>query len=268
MKRTAIILLCAALGLASGCGSQDNGDAEQALENVAEETTAEETFPGPVSAGLESLEGFDEDAWALYEKGVAAMNALTSREEQFIVNTVQEENGTSTEESVNVRLKRTGLGSDSPKFSASGHVETGGQDIPLDMYYRDGMLYSISGNAKVKKQADYETSVATVDILGEFLSQLKREYIVSINKEEYADGTVFIGLAFNGPINEVETSGSGELILNAEGCIISEQFTLTVESEQDGSKSFIRQEVECMLINYGDTVSDIEFPDPNDFVEV
>ena len=105
MKKTAIILLCAALGLASGCGSQDNGDAEQALENVAEETTAEETFPGPVSAGLESLEGFDEDAWALYEKGVAAMNALTSREEQFIVNTVQEENGTSTEESVNVRLK-------------------------------------------------------------------------------------------------------------------------------------------------------------------
>lgn len=78
------------------------------------------------------------------------MNALTSREEQFIVNTVQEENGTSTEESVNVRLKRTGLGSDSPKFSASGHVETGGQDIPLDMYYRDGMLYSISGNAKVR----------------------------------------------------------------------------------------------------------------------
>ena len=118
------------------------------------------------------------------------------------------------------------------------------------------MLYSISGNAKVKKQADYETSVATVDILGEFLSQLKREYIVSINKEEYADGTVFIGLAFSGPINEVET------------CIISEQFTLTVESEQDGSKSFIRQDVECMLINYGDTVSDIEFPDPNDFVEV
>ena len=45
MKKTAIILLCAALGLASGCGSQDNGDAEQALENVAEETTAEETFP-------------------------------------------------------------------------------------------------------------------------------------------------------------------------------------------------------------------------------
>ena len=89
MKKTAIILLCAALGLASGCGSQDNGDAEQALENVAEETTAEETFPGPVSAGLESLEGFDEDAWALYEKGVAVMNALTSREEQFIVNTVQ-----------------------------------------------------------------------------------------------------------------------------------------------------------------------------------
>lgn len=268
MRKTAVLLLCAALGFAGGCGSQENTNADQALENVAEDTTAAETFPGPITAELGSLDGFDEDAWALYEKGIACMDTLVSREEQFIVNTVQEENGTSSEESVNVRLKRTGLGTDSPKFSASGNVETGTQTIPLDMYYKDGMLYSISGNAKVKKAAEYETSVASVDILGDFFNQLKREYIISINKEEYADGTVFIGLAFHGPINEVETTGSGEMILNAEGYIISEQFTLTVGSEQEGNSSYIRQEVECMLINYGDTVSDIEFPDPNDFVEV
>ena len=181
MKKTAIILLCAALGLASGCGSQDNGDAEQALENVAEETTAEETFPGPVSAGLESLEGFDEDAWALYEKGVAAMNALTSREEQFIVNTVQEENG-------KLRLLKYGeKQQDGKVFQLAFHTEKAGTTkVTLDSARMDVESQAITRDAP---EAEKDPAQATLTIEAKAKPGKKHRHSSSKTEETATSGS-------------------------------------------------------------------------------
>lgn len=246
-------------------------------ETLPEETLPEDTLPqeaeegsavGRTAARPEAGEGFDEAAWELYSQAQAAMDALTAREEQFLVYTVQTSGETQTEESVDVRLKRIALDSEDPQFSAIGTVKLSGERIPLEMYYQDGVLYSISGTAKVKKAAGYAESVATVDILGEFSGQLKQEYISAISKTENADGTAFLLLSFHGNINGVDTSGSGELILNAGGYVISQKYDLTAEVEQDGVPASVRQSVECTVLSYGDSVTPIEFPAPEEFIEI
>lgn len=289
-KRISLLLVSAILAL-TGCGAQGNTAAEnqavetnenpevaRALEEIMpEETLPEDTLPqeaaestvsGRTAARSEASEGFDEEAWACYQKAREATDALTAREEQFLVHTVQTSGEAQTEEFVDVRLKRMGLNGEAPQFSAAGTVKTGGQTIPLEMYYQDGMLYSVSGTARVKTASEYTEAVSTVDILGEFSAQLKQEYIISINKTENADGTIFLNLSFRGKINQVDTSGNGELILNAKGYIISQEYDLTAEVEQDGVPASIHQSVECTVLSYGDSVTAIEFPAPEDFIDV
>lgn len=301
MKKKIGLLLVLALLAMNGCSTQENTVADHsaaetterrevegaAIETLPEETLAEDILPedtlpedtlpqeagesvssGRTSVRPEASDGFDEGAWARYLLAKEAMDGLAAREEQFLVNTKQMSGGNEASESVDVRLKRTGLDQETPQFSAVGTVKTQGGNIPLEMYYQDGTLYSISGTAKVKKTADYADSVATVDILGGFSAQLKKEYIISMSYAENADGTVFLELSFHGNINQVDTSGSGELILNSKGYIISQKYILTAEVEQDGVPATVEQSVECTLLSYGDSVKPIEFPAPEDFIEV
>ena len=106
-----------------------------------------------------------------------------------------------------------------------------------------------------------EETAATVDILGGLSQELVREYITAIRQFSYADGTVIIELAFKGDINEMETMGTGEIILNEEGYIISQKFDLQAEVTVDGIPAVVRQSAECVLMNYGDSVSAVDFPD-------
>lgn len=276
MTKKFVPFLFAFLLLLAGCSGNESPAAqtalapEQGLEDLLPEADGADKEPsvGRTAVAPEEDGSFDEAAWETYSRALAQMDELDAREEQFLVHTVQETGGTTAEDSVDVRLRRQGLTGTEPQFTASGRVISGGGQIPLELYFRDGVLYSVSGTAKVKKPAEYEASVATVDILGEFLQQLKKEYVISMGKTENADGTIFLRLSFHGKINQVDTSGSGELILNGQGYIISQKYNLTAQVEQEGKSATVTQTVECTLLSYGASAPALEFPPEDEFLEV
>ena len=287
MRKKLELMLLLLVITASGCGAQieDTNEAALAVATLPVETSElsgedldEDTKDRTVDnkEGKEEqqtnaedapLTGIDEEAWELYAAAQAKMEALTAREEHSMVYTTQEDETGRVEQSIQVRVKFTGLGSEQAQLSAAGTVKVNDEVIPLEIYYRDGYVYTSGASGRVKGQSTFEETAATVDILGGLSKELIRDYITAIRQISYADGSVIIELAFKGDINGMDTMGTGEVILNEEGYVISQKFDLQAEVTVEGIPAMVRQSAECILINYGSDVTDVEFPDLSTYLD-
>lgn len=269
----------------SGCGTQveDTNEAALAMATLPEASDEDEyDAPYPeaevMSPGTDTepnltreedtpLSGIDEAAWESYRTARDKMSGLSAREENSMVYTTQENELGYVEQSIQVNVKFTGLGTEQAELSAVGTVKVNDQVIPLEIYYTDGYVYTSGASGRVKGTSTFEETAATVDILAGLSNELTREYITAIRQFSYVDGTTIIEMAFKGMIGGMDTMGNGEIIINEEGYIVSQRFDLQAEALVDGISTIVRQSAECITLNYGDAVTQIEFPELNTYTE-
>ena len=242
------LLLVLLLIFTVGCGGQGSTDSES--EIVEEEPE------------------FQEEAWEVYQAALTATTALTSRQEESVVITTQSSRSSETEKTIRLVITQLGLDTDAQELSAVGTVSCDDTSVALEIYYVDGFLYTLTGSVKEQTAATFDTALSAVDFLGSFTAELAEEYFSNCRMTEYADGTIILELDFEGEISGNETTGSGEVIVDESGIVVSQKYDLETTYKSDGQKVTVTQAVEVTMLAYGDLVSAIEYPDFSDYQEV
>ncbi len=247
-KRRLCLLAVLLLGIA-GC--------DGALED-----TGEAVYDSQVSAEEEDeIIGIDEDAWNIFEAAREKSNAWVNREETVLIYTIQMVGDERTEETIDLWVRFTGLGSEEAAFWATGSVMAGGQKMDMSWYYTDGTFYTVNGSSLTGQEAPYAEASSGVDVLASFLTELTREKITAIGQTTNADETTVISFSFSGMINEMDTEGTGEVVIDENGCILSQKYNLEASTAVNGVVASVRQSAECTNLAYDDAVESIVFPD-------
>ncbi|MBQ7247897.1 MAG: hypothetical protein IJS22_07400 [Lachnospiraceae bacterium] len=264
MKKLLTLTIALLLLLAAGCGEDpdatnpapyDDGPAAVTSSSAESKSAGDET---PVTDGSPAVSGSAAPAgWEIYEKARNATDALDNREYQTMVYTRIVSGGDSQAQSLNLLVKYIGAHSSAPQISATGSVKAKDRIIELEMYYRDSVLYSSSGDSRSKQETYFEAAASEIDVLRVFRKELLPEYITDISVEDSVDGTRQISMRFHGMINALDTVGSGEIVVSSSGYITSEGYTFNTQSQGQT----VSQSVEVTLTGYGDALAPIVFPD-------
>ena len=258
-NRLLSLLLVFSLIFTAGCGGQESAESGENADSVSKVETEETT---------EAETGFQEEAWEVYQTALTATTALTSRQEESVVITTQSTRSSETEETIRLVITQLGLDTDSQELSAVGTVTSDGTSVALQVYYVGGRLYTLTGSVKEQTASTFEAALTAVDFLGSFTAELAEEYFSNCVMTEYADGTIILDLDFEGEISGNETTGSGEVIVDEAGIIISQKYDLETSYKSGGQKVTVSQAVEVTMLAYGDLVSSIEYPDFSDYQEI
>jgi len=259
MKKThrkALLILLTAL-LFTGCG----GPAEDIKEGAIEETQQTESEQISTSGEV------DDRFYQLYHEANALTDGLSCRQEQYLLYTLYENEDSTREDSIRMTTILRDCDTAAPLMSSVGTVGTAAELIDLELYYKDGMLYQCGGESKVKTSRSYEEAVDSFDLVHSFIEELTDDKIQSATGSVSADGTVLIDLVISGIINGMQTEGNGELLLNAEGLILSRSFSLSAVTFENGDPVTIHQSVESTLLSWNEDVPDIDFPALSLFTE-
>ena len=263
MKRIAALTISLLMLFLSGCA--ENPDATNPApfgDDIPAGTSAPaEQSPqsGAQTPDFESTDGSagSSPEWKIYADARDATEALDNRECQIMVYTRIKSGAETTTQSLNILVKFIGAHSAAPQIGAVGSVKAKDRVIDLEMYYRDSVLYSASGDSRSRQDTYFDAAAAEIDVLRVFRKELTSDYITSISCEDSLDGTKQISMRFKGLINGLMTEGSGEIVVGASGLITSEGYTF--DSVRDGQS--VSQSAEVTLTGYGDQVTPIEFPD-------
>lgn len=158
-------------------------------------------------------------------------------------------------ESIDMRTVITSRDTKNPKFTIEGNVKTSKATLSLVLKYAAGVLY-INGDKKTtEEKTTFEKALKDNDVLYDLKQQLKKETIDTCKLVENADGTKVISVTFKMEINKQETNGTDEVIIDADGIIVSEALNLSAK-DKDGV--ITAQSVEYTLIGTGKEVKDIK----------
>jgi len=266
MKKIIAIIITFSLSFALvACGT---GSGDAAASAPIEESTEGSGADNSETTGLttatntetktpsstDDLNAGRDGAWEYYKAVKKNTDKLTRQESQVVVYSKSGSGDTAETQVVSLRINvNSALGSE--EIGASGTVKAMGEVMPLNMHYSNGKLVSESnGNVSVE-DSTYEAALRTVNVLVSFYDSFSEEMISNISVSDNADGTKLISMIFNGNIGETDSSGSGDLIINSEGLIISESFNISATDSESGLP--ITQSIESSLISYGDNTPEI-----------
>ena len=193
-------------------------------------------------------------AWNTLAEARDKMSNLTDIEENQLLYTKKQ----GSEESITLRLTMTRIGGDDFAIGAKGTVKTQGNVIPLEIYYKNGVMVRISGGNKVKEESSMESVLATVDFLQSIRRDLQQENITYAEMLETADGIKTISVQFEGTISGLATVGRGEILIDSDGLISSEGYSFEAINK-DGEQ--VSQSVECTLLACNKDVKAIDLPE-------
>lgn len=246
----------------SACGFSEDETAARPAQvdesvddiSVGESSTAPTLPEAGVNIGGRSID----NPKLFYSKARETADALDAREFRSIVYTKAGTGDNSVTESVNMHVTVSGESTEKPLLHAKGNVKSGNEVVPLEIYFSDGIMYSSGKAGSIKTPTTFEETISQVDVLYELKQAMTPDTITEIECSENADGTVVISLCFETELGGHSVSGTDELLVNANGIIISEGISLS--SGGDGTLP-VGQSVEYSLITYGEDVAPIKLPD-------
>lgn len=267
MKRSLSLIVIAAALLFCACGPDPDATDPAPFDDDTPAARTEQPVTDWDEEGSEAVDtGTDTDTqtvrepspeWLVYQEARDATLAIDEREYQTMVYTRLESGSASMTQSINIKVRYSGANTASPAIAATGTVKARDRMIDIEMYYRDGSLYSCSGESRNRQETYFDAAASEMDVLHVFRRELTYDIVTDISVEESMDGTKQVSLAFRGPINGLDTTGSGEIVISPSGLVVSEGYSLT--SVSDGKKT--SQSVEVILTGYGSDLPGIEFPD-------
>ena len=261
MKRRTLYLLWIAVLLFSmvfsGCKREeiDEGGRLDPDEQIQRDTEPAEDDQPVLTAGSTAsvIDEAIDKAWEVLQEARKNMAALTAVEENQLLYTKID----GSDESITLRVAFTDIGTEDIVIGASGTVKTQGNVIPLEIYYKKGMMVRASGGKSTKSASTLEEALITVDFLRSIRSDLKKEDVTEASMLETADGMITISLQFTGTISGLPTSGRGELLLDADHLIASEGYSFEARNKEGKT---VAQSVECTMLAYGQDVKAIDLP--------
>ncbi|MBO4288471.1 MAG: hypothetical protein J5865_00030 [Lachnospiraceae bacterium] len=220
-------------------------ESEEPWEDVTEDLTDSSAAP--------SADAEIDRAWEVLQEARKNMASLKAVEENQILYTKID----GADDSISLRVTVTDIDTGKLTIGAAGTVKTKGNAIPLEIYYKDGVMVRISGGNSAKTEATQEEALANVDFLRSIRRDLKKEDLTSASMFEAADGMITISLQFSGTISGLPTTGRGELLLDADHLIASEGYSFEA-TNKDGKP--VSQSVECTLLCWDQDVKAVELP--------
>lgn len=263
MKKWLALLMTAAMGLSAvGCGgtAEETTEAESTVAETSAETSAEETT-------AEVVKNVDAAALALYQSAVEKEATLTNKVEKAALSTIQSD-GTNTQETkTDFHIKTTSVAG-VEEMGVTGTLMQYGETADIEIYYKDGVIYERRGEEKMKQEYPFESALAYVDIMGSFHEQLAEDYLINLTMTQNADGSSRLDLTFSGPINGTQVDGNGTITVSADGYILEQKYEIVAELEYLGTAYTITQVLEGSLLEYGEAVQPVEFPDLSEYQEL
>ena len=263
MKKWLVLLMTVAMGLSAvGCGgtAEETTEAESTVAETSAETSAEETT-------AEVVKNVDAAALALYQSAVEKEATLTNKVEKAALSTIQSD-GTNTQETkTDFHIKTTSVDG-VEEMGVTGTLLQYGETADIEIYYKDGVIYERRGEEKMKQEYPFESALAYVDIMSSFHEQLAEDYFINLTMTQNADGSSRLDLTFSGPINGTQVDGSGTITVSADGYILEQKYEIVAELEYQGTAYTITQVLEGSLLEYGEAVQPVEFPDLSEYQEL
>ncbi len=195
-----------------------------------------------------------DSAWRIYEAAIEKTDSADALEINQLIYTKK----TDTEESISLHLCMTGIGTEAMAVQADGSVNSDGDVMSVGISYYDGRRLSTGAQSEKLEETDEDTVLSEVVFLRGFHRDMCRSFMTDASYESSADGMVTLSFTFEGMINDVFTSGNGEIMINSDGLLASEGYSFEV-TDSDGMRS--TQSVECVLLAVNDDVSAIEIPE-------
>lgn len=195
-----------------------------------------------------------EEAWNAYDTARKKAQSIEAREFQIVIYTKEDRSEGSASQTISLKVKEI----KSQGIAATGTVKAGEDIIPIEFYYTNGKLYSVSGENLTVEEKTYEEAINLIDPLQVFHADLQHSYLLEIIKNDMLDGNSTVQLTVKGKIGGVETLGTGEAVINTEGLISSESYSL--DATETKGNMVVKQSVESTLIATGTDVTPIVFP--------
>ena len=251
-----LVLLCSLL--LSGCVREeinegDKLDPDEQTMILTEDNEDDMSWEAETSDPSAPASDDISSVWTILQEARDRMAGLSAIEENQLLYTKKD----GSDESITLRLTMTDMDTDGFTVGAVGTVKTQGNVIPLEIYYKNGVMVRTSGGNSAKEEASKDQVLATVDFLLSIRRDLKEKDITSAKMLETADGFKTISLVFDGDISGLPTSGRGEILIDANGLIASEGYSFEA-TNKDGKA--VSQSVECTLLAVNEAVKAIELP--------
>ncbi len=249
-KLIAIILIFAFIF--GGCALPNDDIAPAPVDDETYETDETESTTAVIDTPTPGI--ISEEAWSAYDSARKKARSIDAREFQIVIYTKEDRSEISASQTISLRVKEI----KSQGIAATGTVKAGDNIIPIEFYFTDGKLYSVSGENLTAEEKTYEEAIKLIDPLQDFHSDLQYSYLLEIIKNDMLDGNSTVSLTMKGKIGEVETLAIGEAVINTEGLISSESYSL--DNVENNSSMIVKQSVESTLIATGSDVTPIVFP--------
>ena len=256
-------------GLTSPAGSAGSSDGASVSgsESAAkpsgqqQESKPDTDISQPSSAASSSAAGKGETAPAEKLDAALAKNEALGNCRYITVTTVTVgDNLGETSSRVELTVDVSGSG-DSGLIAATGTATAYEKSIPMEVYFKDGMIYQKIGEVRHSEPIDFDFALRSVSAS---LWAPFPLYIDTISSSVLSDGKtrVLVGLNANESIN----SGYVESFINKEGYVDSQHLVTTVSETSNGVTKQTVTDKWITLAAYGDSVT-VNIPDLAEYTQ-